>query len=672
LEGFPGNRNAGPQLNDVTAKVTPEWILKWIRYPRAWRHKTRMPNLWPVPLDPASKLPYPESSPEYAKWQETMRQESLAVASFLIERSDHPESRPGGRDSERNLASTIKGYGEVDGASAEKGKIYFDSYGCRGCHVSSEENLPAAWRRRERDIAPTLSNIGNKLNVDWLTYWIEDPSRYWPGTRMPKLRLSRTEAASIARYLMSLKDEPVDAAQVSGDEVKVLATPAKRKEKIACAVAGPGVMLERDRCGEKLVSFYGCFGCHNIAGFENYAPIAPELSGWGKKDITKLDYGYAIDDHHLQTHETFVTWKLDSPRIYRRDRIELRMGDFDLSPREIRALAVFVMGLTESKPLAEYNPDDKPDYAALREGRQLVDDYNCRGCHLIEDRGADFATAVKVPDQQNAPPFLAGEGMRVQPEWLFNFLRDPGKNGIRPFLHPEWVYGEGAVPPDKLQVRMPTFALSSEQATAIVRYFAGWDGQQYPYQAPSTHVTTAEQRLYVAVHMNSAQHANCITCHFVGDFPVARGKEDLQKMAPNLGLVSRRLRPDWVKAWLAAPINWLPYTKMIALWGEPFGPPLVWDKAAVTPPPKTGEDQIDLLRDFLFTLAPDSVWPKQGDEAQSAIVRGAPARPDGPSAEVESLGEKTGDRTRKPAAPGKGKAAPKKSGSVSTPGPVTG
>ncbi|HEY3593148.1 MAG TPA: hypothetical protein VGL13_04720, partial [Polyangiaceae bacterium] len=45
LEGVPGNRNAGPELNDITAKVAPEWLLKWIRYPRAWRHKTRMPNL---------------------------------------------------------------------------------------------------------------------------------------------------------------------------------------------------------------------------------------------------------------------------------------------------------------------------------------------------------------------------------------------------------------------------------------------------------------------------------------------------------------------------------------------------------------------------------------------------------------------------------------------------
>jgi len=124
-----------------------------------------------------------------------------------------------------------------------------------------------------------------------------------------------------------------------------------------------------------------------------------------------------------------------------------------------------------------------------------------------------------------------------------------------------------------------------------------------------------------------------------------------------------------VRAWLTAPINWLPYTKMIALWGEPYGPPLTWDKAPVTPQPKTGEDQIDLVRDFLYTLAPDSVWPKQGDEAQSAIVQGGPSRPEGPRAEAEPPAEKP----KKPAgAPAKGKATQKKQGSLAAPSPSTG
>jgi hypothetical protein len=322
------------------------------------------------------------------------------------------------------------------------------------------------------------------------------------------------------------------------------------------------------------------------------------------------------------------------------------------------------MGLVESKPLPEHNPTTQPEYAALLEGRQLVDDYNCRGCHVIEDRGGDFATAVKVEHQQNAPPFLAGEGMRVQPEWLFNFVRDPLKNAVRPYLHPEWVYGEGNVPGEKLQVRMPTFPFTSEQTTAIVRYFAGWDGQEYPYQTAQTHTPSTEQKLFVATHMNSVQHANCISCHFVGDFPLQRGKDDLQKMAPNLGNVSRRLRPEWLKAWLTAPMNWLPYTKMLTLWSDPYGPPLSWDKVGVTPAPKSGEDQIELLRDFLFTLQPDSVWPKPGEEAKSQVVQGGASGEEGPSAQAEK--PEKGGKGNKP-----GKQKPKKHGAI-TPSGSTG
>ena len=52
------------------------------------------------------------------------------------------------------------------------------------------------WRNRERDVAPSLANVGGKMGVDWLTYWIEDPSRYWHDTRMPKLRNVSCAASS--------------------------------------------------------------------------------------------------------------------------------------------------------------------------------------------------------------------------------------------------------------------------------------------------------------------------------------------------------------------------------------------------------------------------------------------------------------------------------------------
>jgi cytochrome c2 len=632
LDSFPGNRNTGPQLNDITAKTTPEWILKWIRYPRAWRHKTKMPNLWPAPLDPAAKQPYPPGSPEYAEWEAQMKQQTLDVAAYLIERSDNPATRPSALDvgtrkgvhAQKRLAERVAGYANVPGANATEGKQIFDAYGCRGCHVTSEENLPPAWRHRERDIAPDLANVGNKMSEDWIAYWVENPSRYWQGTKMPELRLDRREAASVAKYLVTQKDEPKNTATVNGDEIAILKDAAKRNEKMPCDVAGNDVM-SRVACGEKLIANYGCFGCHQIDGFEGYAPIAPELNGWAKKDLSQLDYGYAIDDHHQQTHETFAVWKLDSPRIYRRDRIELKMGDFDLSPREIRALTVFLMGLNDLKPQAEYNPYEKAEYRASVEGRQVVEDYNCRGCHLVEGRGAEFLTAKRQLqpdfDEQFGPPHLTGEGARVQSEWLFTFLRDPGNNGIRPILHPEWVWGE-AEPPEKFAVKMPTFPLSSEQATAVVRYFSAWEGAEYPYAQTSVNTLTSDEKMDALLHLNSSNDTggNCISCHFVGDFPVERGKTELEKMGPNLGNVYKRLRPEWTKQWIAKPSDWLPYTKMPAFWPDPFGQPLAWTLPAGFAQPKTAEGQIDLLRDYAYLFREHTKLPPPGQEAKMPVL----------------------------------------------------
>jgi cytochrome c551/c552 len=665
LDNFPWDRNAGPALDNLTAKVTPEWILTWIRNPRGWRAKTSMPNLWPKPLDPASKRPVPESSPEYQAWQKQMREETVAIASYLVEHSEVPATRPGAAKDAKPLKDEVKGYADVPDASAERGKLVFEAYGCQGCHARSEtdtaeEKLPEAWRSRERDIAPTLSNIASKTTTDWIAYWVENPSRYWHGTKMPNLRLSRRDAASVAKYLSTLKVDPPNPAQVDKADVELVMTDAKRNEKVPCTQQG-GRLMTRVECGEKLIGNYGCFGCHQISGFEKSAPIAPELGGFAKKDITTLDFGYAIADHHLQTTETFATLKLDSPRIYRRDRIELKMGDFDMSPREIRAVVTFLKGIVPAKPKEAYNPNKHEAYSSALQGRQLVEDYNCRGCHMIEDSGADidgFRAAQLSADAQSRAPFLTAEGFRVQPEWLFTFLRDPGTNGIRPWLHPQWAYGE-EVPNDKMAIRMPTFTFSNEEITAIVRYFASWDGQEYPYQVPKAKELGQDEKLYALTHMVSGEDGNCLSCHYAGEFPVARGQTELAKMAPNLNNVHKRLRPEWVKAWLLRPGNFLPYTKMLAIWTNKDRPkdasmwPSEPDPFLSTTPnwnkvpfrQVNNEEQVELVRDFLFGLKPDSVWPTTvGEVAASPLVTGQPvaANPEADADKAKKDKPKTG------------------------------
>ncbi len=125
--------------------------------------------------------------------------------------------------------------------------------------------------------------------------------------------------------------------------------------------------------------------------------------------------------------------------------------------------------------------------------------------------------------------------------------------------------------------------------------------------------------------MMSTEAANCLSCHFQGEFPVDRGLSELGKMAPNLNNVARRLRPEWVKAWLLRPQNWMPYTKMTAFWAtsdrpkdaslwpteqDPFISKTPEWKQAAGPEGVTSEMQAEMVRDFLFGLAPDAKFPR--------------------------------------------------------------
>ena len=82
-------------------------------------------------------------------------------------------------------------------------------------------------------------------------------------------------------------------------------------------------------------------------------------------------------------------------------------------------------------------------------GRTLVHRRNCVGCHIIEGDGGDFLKLVADPSL--GPPMLTPEGARVQPDWLYAFLRGPIT--IRPWL----------------DVRMPTFGLDDQHLNGVIQ-----------------------------------------------------------------------------------------------------------------------------------------------------------------------------------------------------------
>jgi hypothetical protein len=119
---------------------------------------------------------------------------------------------------------------------------------------------------------------------------------------------------------------------------------------------------------------------------------------------------------------------------------------------------------------------------------------------------------------------------------------------------------------------MPKFNMSPAEAQALVNYFAAKDNANYPYdfQGPrQPGVLEAKDEAYAQQAQGGSRlddamkivvdAAGCVKCHLVSDF-VPQGSP--RAKAPNLADVYHRLRPDYVRPWVAKPDSILPYTGM--------------------------------------------------------------------------------------------------------------
>ena len=176
----------------------------------------------------------------------------------------------------------------------------------------------------------------------------------------------------------------------------------------------------------------------------------------------------------------------------------------------------------------EKTPAAGPPATGLENGRLLVAYYNCRGCHRIEEAGGDIA---KHLERKNfAPPNLDGEGARAQTSWLVEFLQHPKR--LRPWL----------------QLQMPDFGFSETEAVALADYFAALAhvpaGDEPVGVSPAAAVTAGQRRF---------AHFKCLQCHPASrDAPLPDGV-DPEDLSINLILAKGRLRPSWVRDFLARP-----------------------------------------------------------------------------------------------------------------------
>ncbi|HZD41120.1 MAG TPA: c-type cytochrome, partial [Terriglobales bacterium] len=514
VKGYENIPRIGPSLLKVSAKVDPSWIVHWIENPHKFRPRTRMPNFDLKEADAVAiaSFIWSQSKEEGAKWLQ-----------------EHP---------------LPPDYREGDAERIAQGKKLVESIGCKGCHGFAEGEFTTSLGK-SKDLVPNLKDVAAKVGPQWVYHWLKNPRAYSPDTRMPSLRLSDDEALAITSYLMTLGSKQDSMAAI--------------EEKLA-----DGNNIKR---GESLVRKWGCFGCHEIKGMEKESRIGAELTTFGSKPKEELFFG-----NHTDIPETWDDWtynKLKTPRTYATERIEQLMPQFDLADEDIKALRILLGSFRERKVGERYQADQGLRVQQVVEGRRLMHQYNCIGCHEIEKRGG-FIRKYYQENPTLAPPVLNGEGEKVQSDWLFSFLKAPFS--IRPWL----------------ALRMPTFGFSDEEANQLVSYLNGLSHVEVPY-AYIDDKKIPPENLEAAQKMVSKDYFNCFSCHQQGE---KKPEGPVDGWAPDLTLARQRLKPNWIIKWLKDPQKVQPGTKMPSFY--PGGPDDILGGK---------EDlQIEALRDYLMTL----------------------------------------------------------------------
>jgi cbb3-type cytochrome oxidase cytochrome c subunit len=562
----------GPDLTKVASKISREWAYRWVQDPHAFRPDTWMPAF------------FHQSNTSDPQSVKRNQQEMHALVHYLFNQS-------GAFAMEKMLLTGDPRRGEEIAASV----------GCLGCHqVTPPQDVQPTTRASLRRLhGPNLSGMGSKTSPEWIYNWLRDPHRYNPQTRMPDMRLSDGEAADVAAYLSGLKNSVYENVSVPAVDEKtvdeiVLAFLSKSEtlQQAQARLLAMSLDEKLEFSGLRLIRHYGCFSCHNIKGFEKDKPIGTELTSEGSKTAHQLDFGFVPIDHSAPA---WFAQKLRDPRIFDEGRIKphdekLRMPNFEFTDEEVGAIVTVILGLGKDKPSAKIVPRTTSNLFR-EEGQKMVRLYNCQGCHVIESGGGAVQPSVRewLTRYENrsaneagaivsifSPPNLDGEGKKVQPKWLFDFMHEPSR--IRPWL----------------KVRMPTYRFSTAQLNTLVKYLSALDNQEFPFGEKAETALSSEER-QAAEKLFSQEYFDCAKCHIVGDkFP----EGSPENWAPDFALARERLKPQWIIDWLKDPQGLSPGTKM-----PTYFDPAYFDASG--PDDILGgseHEQIRVLRNYLMTL----------------------------------------------------------------------
>ncbi|MEW6077329.1 MAG: c-type cytochrome [Thermodesulfobacteriota bacterium] len=449
-------------------------------------------------------------------------------------------------------------------AKADTGRQLFTDKGCVACH-SPERDKPGLTNR-----IPLLADAGLKMKSDWLSNWIENPKTVNPDTWMPKLELTADDILHLTAYVGTLKDATV------ADRLKE-ESPAGNGEE-----------------GKALVQSLGCLGCHKIKDKTDPAKVGVSVMDVADKRMEELPFGNSKVPH---TKWDWLRNKISTPEVYQTDDMPMYMPNYVLSDTEIQRLTVFylynrLLKIPESF-ISRASAGDRME----ERGDWMIRHFNCQGCHQILKDADKPRIDAHLDRKTMVPPMIVDEAEKVQPDWMFDYLRRP--SAMRPWL----------------QIRMPQFNFSYHEVTLLIEYMHAImpDEKREQFAIPYDSQLVRSDYTDETIEMGKYRFRNdkCMQCHpvsFTGELPEGKSVED---MSLNLMLVKSRLRYHWIINFMRDPAQFVgTQTRMPYVFYTP-------DKVPRIPDPEAWLERTALFLMFMEEIPEPLAEEEKAREVQS-------------------------------------------------------
>ncbi|MFO0914130.1 MAG: c-type cytochrome [Pirellulales bacterium] len=494
---LPRDRNPAPNLAGIGSRIRTPWLIAWIFNPDDLTNDHHMPQvIHSLPADQRQ-----QAVADLVAYLVTLSNPRSTQSNPTNPETTNPETpKSDTTDSAASQDLSLRGLTELKGRSGDE---LFIQLGCAVCHdfepVSGPGDDSGDGAVGSKLVYRTLWWARAKYERGSLIAYLRAPQRHWPAARMPDFRLSITEAAALADYVL----EHSSATWPPSAEVeRVHAEDGDAKR------------------GEAWFARLGCAACHAVTSGSVDWPTAngPKITA-------------------LATSETLAARGCVASRLESHpppSRISQGSPWYRLSDAQRADLAAYL-----ATPLTDWGTEPPSETA-----RWLVERSQCIRCHdrdgIASHRRERLAEmmAGHVPE---ALPSLTWTGDKLHTLWIERTVAGQLSHPTRPWL----------------AARMPSFPAIAADLAGGLSSEHGW-----PASTGNSPPPADAERIELGRQLTLPTGLDCRQCHAIGLIQ-PRGDEKTQLAhGIAFELVRERLRPAEFLRYALDPPRYDPSSRM--------------------------------------------------------------------------------------------------------------